>query len=76
MAKPKVGVFGMTGCAGEQIVILNCEDQLMDILKILDIRSFHTAMSENDEKCDLDIAFVEGAVVQPEEEILLDFSAR
>jgi len=71
MAKPKVGIFGMTGCAGEQIVILNCEDQLMDILKVLDIRSFHTAMSENDEECDLDIAFVEGAVVQPKEEELL-----
>ncbi len=71
MAKPKVGVFGMTGCAGEQIVILNCEDQLMDILKVLDIKSFHTAMSKNDEKSDLDIAFVEGAVVQPEEEVLL-----
>jgi len=71
MAKPKVGIFGMTGCAGEQIVILNCEDQLMDILKVLDIKSFHTAMSKNDEKSDLDIAFVEGAVVQPEEEALL-----
>ena len=71
MAKPKIGIFGMTGCAGEQIVILNCEDQLMDILKVLDIRSFHTAMSENDEECDLDIAFVEGAVVQPKEEELL-----
>ena len=71
MAKPKVGIFGMTGCAGEQIVILNCEDQLMDLLKVLDIKSFHTAMSKNDEKSDLDIAFVEGAVVQPEEEALL-----
>ena len=71
MAKPKVAIFGMTGCAGEQIVILNCEDQLMDILKVLDIKSFHTAMSKNDEKSDLDIAFVEGAVVQPEEEVLL-----
>ena len=65
MIKPKVGIFGLTGCAGEQIVILNCEDQLMDILKALDIRSFHTAMTGNDEKCNLDVAFVDGAVVQP-----------
>jgi len=71
MAKPKVGVFGITGCAGDQLVILNCEDQLMDILKMLDIRSFHTAISKNDEKCNLDIAFVEGAVLQPEEITLL-----
>jgi len=71
MTKPKVGVFGMTGCAGEQIVILNCEDELMDILKVLDIRSFHTAISKNDETCDLDLAFVEGAVVQPEEVVFI-----
>lgn len=71
MSKPKIGIFGMTGCAGEQIVILNCEDELMDILKLLDIKSFHTAMSKNDEKCNLDIAFVEGALVQPQEEISL-----
>jgi len=68
MVKPKIGIFGLTGCAGEQIVILNCEDQLIDILGAIDIRYFPTAMTKNDEKCELDIAFVEGAVVQPMDE--------
>src|SRR4030066_1506938 len=68
MVKPKIGIFGLTGCAGEQIVILNCEDQLIDILGAIDIRYFPTAMTKNDDKCELDIAFVEGAVVQPEDE--------
>ncbi|MFC1652973.1 nickel-dependent hydrogenase large subunit [Planctomycetota bacterium] len=31
MAKPKVGIYGLTGCAGDQLVILNCEDELIDI---------------------------------------------
>src|SRR4030042_3247322 len=68
MVKPKVGIFGLTGCAGEQIVILNCEDQLIDILGAIDIRYFPTAMTKNDDRCELDIAFVEGAVVQPMDE--------
>ncbi len=68
MVKPKVGILGLTGCAGEQIVILNCEDQLIDILGAIDIKYFPTAMTKNDDHCKLDIAFVEGAVVQPKDE--------
>lgn len=68
MIKPKIGIFGLTGCAGEQIVILNCEDQLIDIIGAIDIKCFHTAMTKNDEECELDIAFVDGSVVQPEDE--------
>lgn len=63
MDKPKVGVFGLTGCAGDQLVILNCEDQLLDLVGALDIRDFLTATSANDTKTDLDIALVEGAVL-------------
>jgi sulfhydrogenase subunit delta len=72
MTKPKIGIFGLTGCAGEQIVILNCEDQLMDIFGAVDIKCFPTAMTKNDEDCDLDIAFVDGSVVQPEDKQSLE----
>lgn len=71
MGKPRVGIFGFTGCAGDQLVILNCEDELLQLAGALDIRSFHMAMSDNDEDCDLDVAFVEGSIVQPEEEEML-----
>ncbi|HSO23206.1 MAG TPA: hypothetical protein VLT81_09875 [Chondromyces sp.] len=27
--KPRVGIFGLTGCAGDQLQILNCEDHLL-----------------------------------------------
>jgi coenzyme F420-reducing hydrogenase gamma subunit len=63
MSKPTVGIFGLTGCAGDQLVILNCEDRLLDIVALIDIRDFLMASSENDEGCPLDIALVEGAVL-------------
>ena len=71
MAKPKVGVYGLTGCAGDQLVILNCEDELLEIAGALDIRSFSMAASGGDEDCPLDVVFVEGTVVQPEDERVL-----
>ena len=63
MSKPTVGIFGLTGCAGDQLVILNCEDQLLDIARVLDVREFLMASSANDSECELDVALVEGAVL-------------
>ena len=63
MSKPTVGIFGLTGCAGDQLVIVNCEDQLLDLVSLIDIRDFLMASSENDTACQLDVALVEGAVL-------------
>ena len=63
MSKPAVGIFGLTGCAGDQLVILNCEDRLLDLVALIDVREFLMASSENDTACALDVALVEGAVV-------------
>ena len=68
MGKPTVGIFGLTGCAGDQLVILNCEDQLLDVVGALDIRDFLMASSANDTQCELDLAFVEGAVLSKRDE--------
>ncbi len=65
---PTVGIFGLTGCAGDQLVILNAEDELLDIVRMLDVRDFLTASSNNDTESELDIAFVEGAVVSSRDE--------
>jgi sulfhydrogenase subunit delta len=62
MSKPTLGVFGLTGCAGDQLVILNCEDQLLDIVALVDLRDFLMASSETFQDCALDVALVEGAV--------------
>ena len=71
MDKPSVGIYGLTGCAGDQLAIINCEDELLEIAGALNIKFFPMAMGANDEDCPLDIVFVEGAVVQPEDEQML-----
>jgi coenzyme F420-reducing hydrogenase gamma subunit len=63
MSKPTVGIFGLTGCAGDQLVILNCEDQLLDLVALIDVRDFLMASSANQTDCHLDIALVEGAIL-------------
>ncbi len=69
--KPKIGIFGLSGCWGEQIVILNCEDELLDIIGAVDIIDFLGGSSVADEESRLDIAFVEGSVANAREEASL-----
>jgi sulfhydrogenase subunit delta len=61
-SKPKVGIFGLTGCAGDQLQILNCEDELLHLVEQLDVVDWLMAKSDNDRTTRLDIAFVEGVV--------------
>jgi len=66
--KPRIGIFGLSGCWGEQIVILNCEDQLLDLVGALEIVDFLGGSSANDREGPLAIAFVEGSVANEREE--------
>ena len=70
MAKPKIGIYSLTCCEGCQLEIVNCEDELLDIAHAVDIVSFGMAQSNNIDT-DLDIAFVEGTVVQESEIAML-----
>ncbi len=65
--RPKVGIFGLTGCAGDQLQILNCEEQLLWLASQVDIVDWVMAKSDNDHNCALDIAFVEGVVATEQE---------
>jgi len=65
--RPRIGIFGLTSCAGDQLAIINCEDELLDILSVVDIKSFVMAQSRNEGQ-KLDVAFVEGSVVTREDE--------
>jgi len=60
--KPKVGIFGLTGCAGDQLQILNCEDELLRLAERMDIVDWVMVRSQNDHTSRLDVAFVEGVV--------------
>ena len=61
MAKPKLGIFSLTGCGGDQLMILNLEPVLLDLLSRFDIKDFQEGSSYKEE-CELDIALVEGSV--------------
>lgn len=75
-SSPKIGVYGFTGCAGDQLMILNCEDQLVDLFGATEIRSFVMAKSDNHEG-ELDVAFVEGSISTDHQlERLKDIRAR
>lgn len=49
-------------------MILNCEDELQQLFELLRVKDFLMASSGNDSNADLDIAFVEGAVVTSADE--------
>jgi coenzyme F420-reducing hydrogenase gamma subunit len=61
-APPRIGIIGLTGCAGDQLQILNCEDEFLRLAQRLDIVDWVMARSHSDHTCRLDIAFIEGVV--------------
>ncbi len=60
MNKPKVGIFGFTGCGGCQLEILNLEDQIIDLVGAIDIVHFTEAITEHSDN--YEIAIVEGSI--------------
>lgn len=60
-SKPIVGVFGFSGCAGDQLAILHMEDELVDFFTSADIKFFHMAQSHQ-EVPKVDIALIEGSI--------------
>lgn len=64
--KLKIGIYELTGCAGDALSILDCEKELVDIFNAVDIQSFLMAKSDNSEG-NLDIALVEGSVTTEKE---------
>lgn len=63
MSKPKIAVFSLTSCEGCSLQILNCEDELPEILNHVEIVNFREAASNRSD--DYAIAFVDGAVSTP-----------
>ena len=65
-AKPKLAFFSFASCEGCQLQVINCEDELVDLLGAVEIVNFREAM--DDRRDDYDIAFVEGSITRPEDE--------
>jgi len=64
--KKNVGLYGFTGCNGDQLVIIHSEDKLLEFFQTANIKSFSLAKSDNDDT-ELDIAFVEGSISNQEQ---------
>lgn len=62
---PKAAFFSFTCCEGCQLMVLSCEKELPDILKLVKIVNFREAMTERSD--DYDIAFVEGSISRKDE---------
>jgi len=65
MAKPRVAVFSFACCEGCGLQILNCEDELLELVGAVELVRWREAMSETTDE--FDIAFCEGSVVQETE---------
>jgi sulfhydrogenase subunit delta len=66
VTKPKVGIYGFTGCAGDQLLLIHTEDELLNLFGAVNMQSFVMASSNPIEE-QLDVAFVEGSISTEEE---------
>lgn len=60
----KVGIYGITGCAGCQLSVVFNEDELPDIFQLLDVQAFPLVKMQ-DEGIGLDLVLMEGLVASP-----------
>jgi len=58
--KPRVAVFSFTCCEGCSLAILECENELLDILNLVTFVRWREAMTETTE--DIDIALIDGSI--------------
>lgn len=58
--KPTVGLYSFTGCEGCSLMILECEDQLLDLLNVVEIVNFREGMDKLADE--VDVAFIDGAI--------------
>lgn len=65
LPKPKVAVFGFTGCEGCQLQLSNNEHNLKDLFNSIELMEFRLISSDKDD--DYDIAFVEGSITTDDE---------
>ncbi|WP_239027038.1 NADH:ubiquinone oxidoreductase [Geomonas oryzisoli] len=67
----KLAIAGLTACSGCQLTLLNCEDELPELLARCELVYFPLAESGNVLEVQFDAALVEGAVSTPKDLELL-----
>lgn len=64
--KPRVAFFDFAGCEGDQLQVVNLEEQLLDLLEQVEVVEFREAMTGRGDG--YDIAFVEGSITRRSDE--------
>jgi coenzyme F420-reducing hydrogenase gamma subunit len=64
--KPRLGIFKFASCDGCQLVLLDCEDELLAVAEAVEIVHFPEASSNLQEEGPFDVALVEGSISAPE----------
>ena len=67
--KPRVAFFDFAGCEGDQLQVVDLEEQLLELLEQVDVVSFREASSAHSDE--YDIAFVEGSITRASDEARL-----
>ena len=67
--KPRLGLYSLTSCSGDILEITNLEEGLLKVLDLVEVVDLNVAMPATG--MSPDIALVEGAVTQAEEEGLV-----
>lgn len=77
MKKLRLAIIGLTACSGCQLSLLNCEDELPELLARFDCHFFPMASSPALLSGEYDAALVEGCLSMPhEKELLLELRRR
>jgi len=63
--KPRVAVFSFASCEGCQLMILECEDELLDLLGAIELVRFREAMDPVGDQSHYDLVFIEGSMTRP-----------
>jgi sulfhydrogenase subunit delta len=60
--KPRVAMFAFTCCEGCGLCVIECENELLDVLNLIDLVEWREGLSEKADPVEIDIALVEGSV--------------
>ena len=67
MKKPKIAIYGFTGCSGCQLEILDLEEALLDIFNMVEIVNFEMVGIKKKPLPRVDVSFVEGSISKEED---------
>jgi len=59
--KPRVAIFSFTCCEGCGLAVIECENELLDVLNLIDLVEWREGLSEKTDE-PIDIALVEGSI--------------